>query len=133
MCHKNQHEISINSNSLANLLMHGDIKEKFRFVNNPTKKFMFENTTPIGTALLEAASAQQKGGCPVCTAWSSQQVCVPKQVCNNVCDAGAVTCVAVTGGSPICSAGAPICHLICNNTSECHDVPYCTNWDTEII
>jgi hypothetical protein len=130
-CNKNH--LDDMRNNFSELLVHGTIKDKNDFVNNPADKYVFHNKKTLGTEILEVSSGQSKGGNPYCVSWGSQQVCVPKQTCNNVCDAGTITCVAVTGGSPICSAGNPICHLICNNTSECHDVPYCTQWETEVI
>jgi len=130
-CNKNR--LDNLGNNFKHLLAQGTIKEKYGFVYNSTNRYAFQKNESLGTAIMQASLGQEKGGNPYCVSWGTQQVCIPKQTCNNICDAGAITCVAVTGGSPVCSIGAPVCHLICNNTSECHDVTYCTQWETEVI
>jgi hypothetical protein len=132
-CNKNR--LDSLENNFKYLLAQGTIKEKYGFVYNTTNRYAFQKNESLGTAIMQASLGQEKGGNPYCVSWGSQQVCVPKQTCNNICDAAAIVCVASTivGGSPICSVAPPICHLICNNTSECHDVPYCTQWETEVI
>lgn len=123
----------------AVLLVRGEIKEKFRFVNNPEKKFVFQNNGPIGTALLAAASGQQKGGNPYCVAWGKQNVCVDKMVCKYTCivvGATVATWGSVNGIWQIiipAAIGTEVCKDVCANVPICADVPYCTQWETEII
>lgn len=123
---------------LAELLVRGDVKEKFRFVNNPEKKYVFQNNGPVGTELLAAASVQQKGGVPVCMSWGTQNVCVKKEVIKKVCTAGVLVCVAgsiaTTGTTaPVCTMTAATCAFVTEWMDECNDVPYCTQWYTEVM
>lgn len=137
-CNKN-HLASLKNNFME-LLANGTVKDKYGFVYNSANKYIFQNKAPMGVAIQEASSAgQQKGGIPVCMSWGTQNVCIKKETWTKVCTAGALVCVAGTsiasGGTvaPICTQGAAVCAFVAAWIDECNDVPYCTNWYTEVM
>lgn len=132
-CNKNR--LDTLRNNFIELLTHGTIKDKYAFVNNNGKKYVFQNKYPIGAAILEASSAgQQKGGIPVCMSWGTQKICVKRETKEKVCTAAVLSCVVLTvGGSPVCTTIAAACAFVTVWVDECNDVPYCTNWYTEVM
>ena len=131
-CTRNR--LDVLKNNLADLLANGTIKEKYGFVNNSANKYVFQHNKTPGAAILEASAGQQKGGIPVCMSWGTQKICVKRETKEKICTAATLSCVAATaGGAPVCTTIAAVCAFYVVWVDECNDVPYCTNWYTEVM
>lgn len=125
-------------NNFSALLTKGTIKEKYNFVNNHANKYVFQNMPPLRAAIPNALSAQQKGGIPVCLSWGTQKVCVKRETKEKICTAATLVCVAGSIASsgavaPGCTLLAATCAFVTVWVDECNDIPYCTQWYTEVM
>lgn len=124
--------LPIMENNFKNLLAYGTPEEKreslkkheiparISLMNNPKKH--------SGDTFLAARTrGTQKGVNPVCMKWDTQQICVDKEKCDNVCDASALVCVAM-GGNGACAVWGPACHIVCRIIKDCQDWPVCVEW-----
>ena len=71
----------------------------------------------------------KKGGAgmceQVCVEWGTEQVCIDKNVCDNVCDGSTLVCLVWDPNKLQCAVWGPSCHIVCRIVSGCHDVPVC--------
>lgn len=119
--------------SLKKLLAQGTMEEKLSFVSGNQKKYTFPARIAQGLAVenndIGSDFHRISKGIPACVSWGSKEVCVDRQVCKDVCVAGAVTCYAVTSvtgvATTVCGPGAAVCTLACIIKPECTSVPVC--------
>jgi hypothetical protein len=61
----------------------------------------------------------------VCVEWGTKQVCIDKNVCDNVCDGSTLVCLVWDPNKLHCAVWGPACHIVCRIISDCHNVPVC--------
>ena len=113
--------------NLEKLITYGTFKEKSGFITS--NKYTFpERFTKMERVNLSLANYQTKATIE-CLRWGTEQVCVDKEKCVNVCNAGSLICLAYGAGGA-CAAWGPACNLVCSMIKDCHDITVCQEWIT---
>ncbi len=121
-CEKNEVSNDI-TDGLKNLLIYGTDEEKLQFLKfkSYTLPTRLDKQNKSGVAIY-------RGGTPICIEWEMKEVCISREVCEQVADTTALICVLWNFNKTACLAWDYALRTVCRWKQECTQIPACVEY-----
>lgn len=64
--------------------------------------------------------------------WETKEVCISKEVCEQVCDTTTLICALRNPEKTQCLVWGFACRTICRWKPECTNIPQCVEWYSDV-
>ncbi len=106
------------------LLIYGTEEEKLQFLKfkSYTLPTRLDKQNKSGVAIY-------RGETPICIEWEMKDVCINREVCEQIADTTALICVLWSSSNPtVCLIWGFATHTVCRWKPECTQVPVCVEY-----